>query len=284
MNDNLRTRPCAICGESSPESFRIFFDGYLKLYRCLTCGFVSQYPGPGRYTIVEAYEDYYSLSFLNKNQEFMYPRRQRGLEDIVGRVSAFKPAGRLLDVGCGDGFFLSLAQKKGFECWGVEESKQLAGYAASKSGARISRGRYSGEMFPKSHFDIITFIQVVEHMPAPREALRIANYHLRPHGLLVIEVPSLHSPHFLLYQWTGIKRFVRPPDGIIQCHFGYYTPRTLEELTKKAGFQKLVLTTGRWQYKYNGALGEVGKIIDPILNALGVGGILYIGTKRESTA
>ena len=149
-----------------------------------------------------------------------------------------------------------------------------------KTGAKIIQGQYDKDMFPQDYFDIITFIQVLEHIPDPISALETAKYHLRVNGILVIEVPSIHSPHFLAYQWTGIKRFVKPPDGVIYSHYGYYTPKSLNALTKRCGFEELKVTTGRWQYKYAGLLGKVGKIIDPLLDSLKIGGILYIGKKN----
>lgn len=273
-------QPCPVCGETRPESFRVWFDDYVKLYRCLKCGFVSQFPGPGTSTIVTDYVDPYSMDFVNKGQEFLFPERGRVLRDIVDRVTKAKSSGRLLDVGCGDGHFLCLCSEEGFMCHGVETGKQLSAYAASKSGARVIYGAYSRDMFPEHHFDIITFIQVLEHMPTPVAALEMARYHLRPEGILVIEVPSVRSPHFLAYRWTGIRRFVRPPYGVIYSHCGYYSPRSLTTLTDRCGFTRLSLVTGRWQYKYSGFLGQVGKVIDPLLNMSGIGGILLIAQPR----
>jgi SAM-dependent methyltransferase len=278
--NNATCRPCAVCGETRPESFKVWFDGYVKLYRCSTCGFVSQFPGPGRSTIVADYQDSYTLSFLNEGHEFMYPHRRHVLQDIANRVAAVKKGGHILDVGCGDGHFLYLCSRMGFQCSGVEDSKVMSEYAARKTGARVLQGMYAREMFPAESFDAITMIQVLEHIPAPMEALEMARYHLRPDGILVIEVPSIHSPHFLAYRWTGIKKFVKPPIGVVYCHFGYFTPRSLLTLTAKCGFETRSLVTGRWQYKYAGRLRPLGKVLDPLLNALGIGGILYMGARR----
>lgn len=282
MSPDMLNKSCAVCGETKPEMFKIWFDGYVKLYRCLMCGFVAQYPGPGKSTVVTEYQELYSLDFLNMGQEFMYPRRRRGLYDILNRVTTIKPKGSIMDVGCGDGHFLHLCSLKGsFKCYGVEGSKTLSLYASKKTGAKIVQGLYNRDMFPRDYFDIITFIQVLEHIPTPISAIETAKYHLRINGILVIEVPSIHSPHFLAYRRTGIKRFVKPPDGVIYSHYGYYSPKSLTTLTTRCGFQELAITTGRWQYKYTGFLGKAGKIIDPLLNLLKIGGILYIGKKTE---
>lgn len=278
-NSNMFCQPCAVCGETYPDLFRIWFDGYVKLYRCLKCGFVSQFPGPGKFTIVTKYEDFYSLDFLNKNQEFMYPERRRVLQNIVDRIANIKATGEILDVGCGDGHFLYLCAQRGFNCYGVEDSTHLSSYASTKARAKVIQGLYNREMFPGNFFDIITFIQVLEHIPTPINALETARYHLRPGGILVIEIPSIHSPHFLAYQLTGIKKFVKPPDGVIYSHVGYYKPKSFLVLSKKCGFKTVSLVTGRWRYKYSGYLRLIGLILDPLFNVTKIGGILYIGTK-----
>lgn len=277
-NGNVSCRPCAVCGETRPESFKVWFDGFVKLYECRACGFVSQFPGPGESTIMTDYEDFYSVDFLN-HDEFKYPGRRRALQDIADRIARLKGEGDILDVGCGDGHFLYLCSKMGFNCSGVESSRALSEYAATKTGARVVLGLYNKRMFPAESFDIITLIQVLEHVPEPVETLEAAHYHLRKNGLLLVEVPSIHSPHFLAYRWTGVKKFVKPPNGVIRSHIGYYHPKSLTTLTQKCGFETADLVTGRWQYKYSGFLGGLGKGLDPLLNAVQVGGILYLGSK-----
>jgi SAM-dependent methyltransferase len=278
--DNVFHKTCAICGEASPDSFRIWFDGYIKLYKCLRCGFVSQFPGPDKSTVITDYEDCYSLDFLKRGQEFKYPHRHPALKDILDRVSRIKADGKILDVGCGDGHFLYLCSKAGFNCYGIESSKQLSSYAQTKTGAKIIQGLYKKEMFPEKYFDVIVIIQVLEHIPTPVDVLEAAKYHLRPGGIIVIEIPSISSPHFLAYRGTRIKSFVKPPHGIINSHFGYYAPKTLITLTEKCGFNEISLVTGRWFYKYSGVLRQVSRIIDPVLNIIKIGGILYIGQKN----
>jgi SAM-dependent methyltransferase len=240
---------------------------------------VAQFPGPGKYTIVTNYEDSYALDFLDQRHEFMYPERENWLQDIANRVMDLRPKGKILDVGCGDGQFLFLCTKGKMICHGVESNKKLSLYASSKTGAKISQGSYRKDMFPENSFDVVTFIQVLEHLARPTIALEAAKSHLRPGGILVVEVPSIHSPHFLAYQLTGFKWFVKPPTGVIYSHFGYYSPKTLSLLTAQCGFKKLSLITGRWQHRY-ARMKRMGKIIDPLLNAIKVGGILYFGIKE----
>ena len=272
---------CPVCGENKSEAFKIYFEGYVKLYQCKKCSFVAQYPGPGGSTIVEDYEDFYSLDFLKKGQEFMYPDRCRALTDIAQRIRSIMGTNlKILDIGCGDGHFLFICENFGFKCFGVEASKVLANYASLKVNGKIICACYNKELFQKNSFDVITFIQVIEHLVDPFCILNIAKYHLRPGGLLVIEVPSIHSPHFLAYRFTHIKKFVKPPHGIIYSHVGYYSPRSLTYLTNRCEFEQLLLVTGRWRVKYSGVLRAISLVTDALMDAFRIGGILYLGKKR----
>jgi SAM-dependent methyltransferase len=270
---------CAICNENNPESFRIWFDGHIKLYKCSACGFISAFPSPGKSTIIYDYSDLYNLDFLKQGVKFMYPERENCFRDILNRIISIKATGDILDIGCGDGQFLYLCNAKGLKCSGVEESKILSSFASERTGTEIISGKYNKEMFPAESFDIITLIQVLEHIPLPKTTLEAAHYHLRKNGLIVIEIPSINAPHFLAYRFTGIKKFVKNDDGVINSHVGYYCPGTLLKLAKISGFDKVSLVTGRWQYKYHGFLKGIGKVIDPVMNLLNIGGILYMGEK-----
>ena len=273
---NLSDSPCAVCGEEQPAAFQIYFDGDLKLYRCRQCGFVAQYPGPGRLTVVE---DTQRQLELKEGQQWHYPARHAVLKDIVERVSRHRQGGDWLDVGCGDGQFISICRASGFHVVGIEPSAALASHAAATVDAEVRCGYYERGVFAAQTFDIISFVQVLEHLRNPKPVLEAALYHLRPDGLLVIEIPSIHAPHFLAYSWTGIKWFVKPPTGVIAPHQGYYCPRSLTMLVTGAGFSIAELTTGRWKAKYNGLLAQLARITDPLLNRYGIGGILLIGRK-----
>jgi SAM-dependent methyltransferase len=281
MNTEIySTNPCPVCGETDPDCFRIWFDGHLKLFRCHTCSFISAFPSPGKSSVIYDYRDLYNLDFTKNGQKFMYPERENALTDIAGRIKKIIKTGDLLDVGCGDGQFLYQCSVTGFNCKGVEESKILSDYASKLTKLEVICGKYVKDMFPPQSFDVVTMVQVLEHIPDPGNALEAARYHLRENGIIVIEVPSVNSPHFLAYRLTRLQKFVKNSNGVIYSHVGYHKPTTIMNLTGRHGFEKIVLVTGRWQYKYSGSLRLIGRGIDPALNLFGIGGILYIGRKK----
>ena len=273
--------PCSVCGESRGEGFRHFFNGYggaVKLWCCRTCGYVAQNIGPGRWEPPNELAGGAVENFLAGGQQWMYPHRRRVLSDICRRISRVIPSGRLLDVGCGDGQFLHLCKQAGYTSIGVEPSATLSEHAAMAAGVEVRAGEYSASSFAADSFDIVTFIQVLEHIPAPAEVLDAAREHLRPGGLLVIEVPSIRSPHWIAWRATRWARLLENRFGVFPAHVGYYSPKSLAELTRRAGFREISLITGRWRFKYTGLLRTVAYPIDPLLNRLRIGGILYMGT------
>jgi 2-polyprenyl-3-methyl-5-hydroxy-6-metoxy-1,4-benzoquinol methylase len=269
---------CPLCGEEKPESFKIFYDDFIKLYKCRTCGLISSYQGPGRLILEIDYEVHYALSFT-KTGEFRYPKRVGVLQDTVDRILKMTGPCKILDIGCGEGQFLSYCVKKGFDCYGAELSKQLAEYANDKIGAKVTQGWYGESMFPENSFDVITILQVLEHILDPLEMLGAAHKHLRPGGLLLIELPSLNAPHFLLYRMTRFKKIVTRK-AIVRSHLNYFSPKTTAAIAEKAGFKKVDLITGRWKSKYGGLLKLMATVTDPLMNATKIGGILYIGAKE----
>jgi hypothetical protein len=95
----------------------------------------------------------------------------------------------------------------------------------------------------------------------------------------VVEVPSVRSPHFLLYAATGWKRILKPSNGLTRTDVSYFSPATLNRLASGLGFHRERIAIGRWRPKYHGVLWIEALALDPILNATRVGGILYIGRK-----
>ena len=143
-------------------------------------------------------------------------------------------AGRLVDFGCGDAGFLELAGKH-FDVTGIELSPR---------GAEISRQRVSPERIlqgpvtelairlPAGSFDVVTQFGYIEHEWQPSAGLRAAHRLLKPGGVTVIKTPNYAS-------WN---RTIRGTDWCgyhIPAHCNYFTPRTLAEILRRAGFRPL---------------------------------------------
>jgi SAM-dependent methyltransferase len=99
-------------------------------------------------------------------------------------IQKYKSSGNVLDIGCARGDFLSLLGSR-YRKFGIEPADSLAESARSK-GICIAASSIDNYTQGKSEFDVISLIDVVEHLPHPYEILLKATSLLSPGGILVI--------------------------------------------------------------------------------------------------
>ena len=133
----------------------------------------------------------------------------------AGRIVRFLPArsgGRLLDVGCGNGSFLWLMSRLGWDVSGLEMDPQAAGVARQFAGS-IQCGRVEDLPDEEPCYDAITLSHVLEHMPDPAAVLLRLTRMLRPRGVLVSISPNPESTIASLFRgsWRGLE----PPRHLV---------------------------------------------------------------------
>jgi SAM-dependent methyltransferase len=106
---------------------------------------------------------------------------------LSGRQSPSKL--RTLDIGCGEGSFLTEMHALGWNVQGVEMSEDAAEKARGR-GIPVVCGMLDRADFPPASFDLITGLHVLEHLPHPRAAVRQAEEWLRPGGRLFLALPN----------------------------------------------------------------------------------------------
>lgn len=146
---------------------------------------------------------------------------------LLGR---FRDRGRLLDAGCGGGYFVQAAGSRGWSATGLEPSPDAARRAARDQGVRIVAGRLEEAPVQAGRFDAVTMFDVLEHVFCPRTFLLEARSLLAPGGLVLIETPNMAGwlPRLL----SRRHPWVRPPE-----HLTYFTPSTLGLLVERAGYR-----------------------------------------------
>ncbi len=135
--------------------------------------------------------------------------------------------GRLLDVGCGHGFFLSLLGPD-WEGIGLEPAGAAVAYANDELELEAHEGFLQGNGFTPESFDAITMYHVLEHAYDPPTDLDICYDLLKPGGYLYIEVPDFGSA---LARWRGRKWWY-----IMRFHTYYFDRHTLLRMLARAGF------------------------------------------------
>ena len=108
-------------------------------------------------------------------------------------ISNYKASGRILDIGCSSGGFLSYLNSETWERYGIEASVPTAERARSISGADIFAGDVLDAVFQRNWFDVITCSDVLEHLYEPREVFRRVCNWLKPGGIFYVFVPNIMS-------------------------------------------------------------------------------------------
>lgn len=160
------------------------------------------------------------------------PRSEK-IVSALRRVVGVPEAGRLLDVGCGNGAFLTAwsRQMPGWALAGSEVSD--TNRAAVESIPGVERLHTGSLAEIPGRFSAISLIHVLEHIPSPIAFLGQLREKLEPGGLLIIEVPDCAQNPFIL---------------LVADHSTHFTPATAAACAAAAGFE-VVSATGDWVAK-----------------------------------
>src|SRR5207248_2562579 len=154
--------------------------------------------------------------------------RRRMFARHLDRIERLLPAGRVLDVGCATGDFLMSARARGWDPIGVDPSPAAA--QARAAGLPI-RGKTIQDADVRPHsVDLVTFWDVLEHLPDPVADLRRAGTLLGPGGMVALTVPDAGGAVARLSgrRWFGYKTAGE--------HLQFFTGSTLSRVLRAAGF------------------------------------------------
>jgi len=248
---------CVLCGskEAAPCATGTDFeyDTCAETFRfvaCARCGHQYLDPRPAASELDVIYPPHY-YSFVG-TRNALVARLQRVWEG--GKVRLYRQwigdgPRRILDVGCGDGRFLTLLREFGHPEW------QLAGLEFDE--AAIARCREKGfEAFAervedfatraaeRGRYDGVVMLQLIEHVEDPAFlAERVADL-LRPGGVFIIETPNLGGLDYRLFagRWWGHYHFPR--------HWNLFSADTLTAMLEARGFEvvrrECLISTSSW--------------------------------------
>lgn len=116
----------------------------------------------------------------------------------------------ILDAGCGPGKFINCLRRwfPNANISGLDMSKELLDYASQRT-ERITWLKGSAEQIPldDNFLDVLSCLQVIEHLKHPEAFLNEANRVLRPDGLLLMATPNPEGlgAKLLKQKWQGIR-------------------------------------------------------------------------------
>jgi SAM-dependent methyltransferase len=148
---------------------------------------------------------------------------------ILDRIKQYQPNGKLLELGCITGPFLSLARDLGYDGTGVEPDPWSAAYARRTFGLTVHETPVPDLHFEDQTFDVIAMFHVMEHLTRPMDTLLDLRRILKDTGLLAIEIPIIDT----LYPMTMGRRHRH----YIFDHTLFLSRKMAAEFLHKAGFE-----------------------------------------------
>jgi len=292
--NKLETVRCDLCGSSDFilkfTATSTEFKEAFRLVECQNCGLVYLNPRPTKSEISKYYpqENYYAYqgledkewnNFRQKVKNFILESQpgyvndqpflrsliwfffQRNLMIQVPHVQS----GRILDVGCGNGFFLKWLKEHGWETYGVEISEKAC-QVAQKNGLKVFNGELTEAKYPSDYFDVVVMNQVLEHVYSPRNYFREIKRVLKPNGLLISCVPNFNCFESKLFgrYWLALE---------VPRHLNFFTAETLRKLAQTEGFQIEQIKSKSFGLPWSGIKKSVREAI-----------LLEFGPKKNFTA
>lgn len=233
---------CILCGGTGRVP--LMRDGEWIVHQCTGCGLGVLDPRPGAAEISSLYRESYFASHYEGVLSSDSDGMRRRLSQERHRVEFFgkhKRAGRVLDIGCGRGYFLKACRLRGYDVAGFDVSDDAATSVQETLGIPVATGEMREGLFEPGSFDVVTMWHSLEHTRDPRVPLAFASKWLSVDGILVVEVPNYECTDAMM-EGSAWK------DWDLPYHQFHFTPGSLRGLLLRCGFT--VLEEKRYHSEY----------------------------------
>jgi len=218
---------CPLCGS---ENYTVEFTKFgIDIVACDTCTLRYSKQIPSDIKEVYSTDDYAKTLENNYMKNYEYRQKRFGTERmaLIQQFVPDKKKFRLLDLGCGSGWFLDYVRQQGCDVAGQELGKKVAEWTHHRLGVPILNCPLS-DIPDEENFDVITMFDLIEHVEDPIRFVLDAKKHLRHDGILV-----LFTPHFDSLAMRVMKErssLVTPSE-----HLTFFTKRSVEKLSQITG-------------------------------------------------
>ena len=239
------TMTCEVCSSTKKTQLYEFAD--MEVLKCDDCGLVFLREARGNM----GPETLYSENYFQARDEYFLKTAEQNTRQTSGEhvesfreglklLRLYKGGGRLLDLGCAVGVFLSLAKEEGWDVCGVDISAYAISCAQKLCEAEVHAGELAEIGFPSASFDVITMWDVVEHFDHPMETLKEVHRILKEDGMILLDTPNegslLRKVARGVYGISG-GRISYPTRKLYhEYHRYYFSEDTLRRMLEASGF------------------------------------------------
>ncbi|HTL48793.1 MAG TPA: class I SAM-dependent methyltransferase [Verrucomicrobiae bacterium] len=266
---------CPLCG--GRERKHLYELEHTQVYKC-ACGLSYLDPCLDPAGMAAAYESSETLKALNEFHDGYYEygsldTETKTLQEFNASLGLLEKHGggcarRLFEVGFGNGLFLALAKKRGWQVDGIDTSRTNAELAREKFGLHLKTGFFEALDASGEKPQAAAILDVIEHVPDPHKMIRKAHELLAPGGLLLIATPNeasfLRLLSDLVYRLSGGKIKTGIKKIYFLEHVTYFDRASLTRLLEQNGFQPVehfYSSTDLAKYRLNPLERLAGEII-----------------------
>lgn len=228
-----RVRARSVHAPLEPRHFAVTDYAYgttLDLFRCRGCGLLQCDDAGGVLKHYEQLED----------DAYEAGREQRRLQMryLLTRLRPYAARGALLDIGAASGILVEEACRLGYDARGIEPGRAFQA-AAAQRGLRVTLGTLPHADLT-GPFDVVTLVDVIEHVEDPVDLLRNATRLLRPGGVGLLVTPDVHS---LAARLMGRRWWHYRP-----AHITYFDRQTARRLVHTCGLSLVSAFRPTWVF------------------------------------
>lgn len=245
-SEEVRYDRCPVCSFAKVRRWRVkeVGDEAYPLDRCDSCGFAFVNPRPSLAFLSAFYAAVGHGNGAGAAREKADPRavlaRERAapnstidarrMIETVGRLMGTADRGRLLDVGCGYGFFSREASAAGFEVVPLETAENEREVAREIAGVAPVACLFEDFDGAPASMSVVLMSQILEHARDVNVWMRKAGDLLIDGGILAIALPNFGSVFRLVLQER--EAYICPP-----AHLNFFDAGSLSALLEKHGFR-----------------------------------------------
>jgi SAM-dependent methyltransferase len=219
------------------------------VYQCAACGFRQ----------CSDFSDVLSFYQAMDDPGYEASRAPRALqaERLLQSVRRYRPGGRLLDIGAGSGILVEVATRLGYRAEGIEPSEWMVRSAAAH-GLKIQAGILPHEEIT-GPYDVVTLVDVIEHVSDPVELLVQAGTVLASDGIGLVITPDVTSvaARVMGKHWWHYR----------MAHICYFERQTLLAALRHADLEPIAIFRPSWYFTADYLIQRLGAYL-PIVRKM----------------